>query len=177
MGCVLSLVHTTSVKPYQHATHSACWCTTPGPPRHKVRLVLMLTVEAPLTLWPMSYTTPSGAIDLDMLCSLLNTETPYQSAEHLYGDAADGGQADFLVDFCLQPRINPKARQQNSLNNFKEDGGRYQPSVWYTVPCSSLVIQVRPVQACLKTHQGLETGSCSACRVCCQAIRRLWRPG
>ena len=25
------------------------------------------------------------------------------------------------MDLCLQPRINPKTRRQNSLNNFEED--------------------------------------------------------
>ena len=75
----------------------------------------------------MSCTLPSGAIDLDMWPSLLNMETPNQSAEDLCGDAVDGGPAKFLVDFCVQPRINPKTCRQNSLNNSKqewEDGGR-----------------------------------------------------
>ena len=53
MGCVLSVVRITGtyVELYQHATHFVCSCTTPGPPRHKVRLVLLLTVEGPLMLW------------------------------------------------------------------------------------------------------------------------------
>ena len=69
----------------------------------------------------MSCTTPFGAIDLDMWCSFLNMETPYESAEDLYGDAIDGGPAEFLVGLCLQLRINPKTGRQNSLNNVKED--------------------------------------------------------
>ena len=69
----------------------------------------------------MSYTPPSGAIDLYMWRSLLNMENPYQSAEDLCGDVVDSGPAEFLVDLCLQLRINPKTRRQNSLNNFKED--------------------------------------------------------
>ena len=69
----------------------------------------------------MSCTLPSGAIDLHMWRSLLNMETPYQSAEDLCGDAVDGNRAKLLVDFCMQLRINPKTIRQNSLNNFKED--------------------------------------------------------
>ena len=54
---------------------------------------------------PMFCTLPSGAIDLDMWCSLLCLETPYESAEGLRGDAVDGNPAEFLVDVCLQLRI------------------------------------------------------------------------
>ena len=68
----------------------------------------------------MSYTLPSCAIDLDMWRSLLNMKTPQQSTDDLCGDVVDG-PAEFLVHFCLQLRINPKTRRQNSLNNFKED--------------------------------------------------------
>ena len=59
----------------------------------------------------MSCTPPSGAIELDMWRSLLGMETPYESAEDLCGDAVDGRPAEFLVDFCLQLRINPKTRR------------------------------------------------------------------
>ena len=69
----------------------------------------------------MSCTPPSGAIDLDMWRRLLGMETPYDSAEDLCGDVVDAGQAKFLVDFCLQPRINAKTQRRNSLNNFKDD--------------------------------------------------------
>ena len=69
----------------------------------------------------MSCTLPSGAVDLDMWRSLFNIETPYQSTEDLCGDTVDGSPAEFLVDFRLQLCINCKTRQQNSLNNFKED--------------------------------------------------------
>ena len=54
----------------------------------------------------MSCTPASGAIDLDMWRSLFNMETPYQSAEDICGDVVDCGLAEFLVDFCLQLRIN-----------------------------------------------------------------------
>ena len=69
----------------------------------------------------MSCTPPFGAFDLDMWRSFLNMETPYESARDLCSDAIDGRPTKFLVDFCLQLRINPKTRRQNSLNNFKED--------------------------------------------------------
>ena len=76
----------------------------------------------------MSCTPASGAIDLDMWRSL-SMETPYESAEDLYGDAVDGGPVEILVDCCLQLRINPKTCRQNSLKNFKggwEDRGQKQ---------------------------------------------------
>ena len=79
----------------------------------------------------MSCTLPSDVIDLDMCHRLLSMETPYESAEDLYGDAVDGGMAKFLVDCCVQLRINAKTRRQNSSNNCKEeceDRGRKQCS-------------------------------------------------
>ena len=53
MRWVLSVVRITgtSVELYQHATHFVFRCTSPGPPRHKVRLVVSVIVEARLTLW------------------------------------------------------------------------------------------------------------------------------
>ena len=57
-------------------------------------------------------------------------------------------------------------------------GGSYQPSLCYTPPCLSIVIQILPVQASLKTHQGLANRVVFSLRfaVCCQVVRRLRRP-
>ena len=137
----------------------------------------------------MSCTRLAGAIDLDMWRRLLNMETPYQSAEDLCRDAVDGGWAQFVVIFCLQLRINPKTRRLNPLNNFEEgrEDQRHKLRLWRLMPpifmltvaflCS--VVRMLLVQACLKTHQGLANGSEFSLppAVCCQAIRRLWRPG
>ena len=49
----------------------------------------------------------SGAINLDMWRSLLNMETPYQSAKDLCGDAVDGGLGGFLRAAAHQPQAPP----------------------------------------------------------------------